>query len=370
MSSLGKFARSAFRQLPAGDRRTLRPLLHAVGLGNHQYQVEYLDEASMPSKVKQKAAAYQQAFQQIFGLMPSEAQLVVLRHMASGLGELTHHQTQRRVLAAFDQQDLRTGFAIRWDPSDIQVVKIEGARMHLDLADVSVSYPLSQGSYEYHTRSLFRRRVHAGMHVVDAGANIGLYTLLAARLVGPQGKVWSFEPNSENCRLLLASAFDNDLANIDLHPLALGNSRGYTFFTAGLGSNGGIVEQGKRSVAHPSCRIVPMCRLDDFDIPRLDFMKMDVEGAEGFLIEGAVETITRCRPVIIAEFSNEMLTRISGKTGAEFLRFFRQRNYAVFMLDKRTFKEVAIHDIDAFADEFVGTVRIEDLLLLPQEKIV
>ena len=50
---------------------------------------------------------------------------------------------------------------------------------------------------------------------------------------------------------------------------------------------------------------------------------MDVEGAEALLAEGATELIARCRPVVATEFSHAMLSRISGVSGAAFLRFFR-----------------------------------------------
>ncbi len=301
----------------------------------------------------------------VFSREPGPAQLSVLAAMAAEPG-LAPAQRYRRVLAGFDQQEFKTGFSVRWDKPDTQVVEVEGLRLHVDKADTSVSMPLARGHYENHVLSFFKGFLRDGMHVVDAGANIGLYSLLAARLVGPSGHVWSFEPNSENCRLLLAGALDNALDNLSLHPVALGNERGYTYFTSALGSNGGVLEQAKRSVTHPSCRIVPMARLDDFALARVDLLKMDVEGAEGLLMQGARDLVARCRPVITAEFSDEMLTRISGMTGATFLGMFRELRYSVWLMDRQTHHILPIDDADAFAAAFAGTVRIEDLLMTPE----
>jgi FkbM family methyltransferase len=310
-------------------------------------------------------AEWRRTFVDVFSREPGPEQLSVLAAMAREPG-MAPAQRYRRVLAGFDQQEFKTGFTVRRDTADTQVIEVEGLRLHVDKADTSVSMPLARGHYENHVLSFFKGFLREGMHVVDAGANIGLYSLLAGRLVGPTGHVWSFEPSSENCRLLLAGALDNALDNLSLHPLALGNERGYTYFTSALGSNGGVLERAKRSVTHPSCRIVPMARLDDFAIPRLDLLKMDVEGAEGLLMQGARDLVARCRPVITTEFSDEMLTRISGMSGRAFLGLFRELRYSVWLMDRQTHHILPINDTDAFAADFSGTVRIDDLLMTPE----
>lgn len=304
-------------------------------------------------------------FAEVYGQPPDTAQRAVLAGLSTHTSNLTSAQRYRRVLASFDQLHVKTSFTVRWGGEDLQVVEVEGVRMHLDRADVSVSDPLARGVYERHLTAFFRRFLREGMHVIDAGANVGLYSILAAKLVGPTGKVWSFEPNSENARLLLVSALDHGLENIKFHPVALGNAHGHTCFTSALGSNGSVVQQGLQDLKHASCKIVPIARLDDYGIERVDLLKMDVEGAEGLLVQGAEGLITRCRPVVTAEFSNEMLSRISGISGAEFLRFFTERGYRVSVFNKRTLDLVPIEDTDAFSAKFVGTVRIEDLVMTP-----
>lgn len=311
--------------------------------------------------------AWCELFVDVFGVPPDAPQLLTLAELASVGADLHRSRRLRRVLSAFDQQQFRTAFSIRWDERDLKVVAFEGLEVHVDGADPSVSAQIASGNYERHVVAFLRQHLREGMHVVDAGANIGLYSLLAGRLVGPSGRVWSFEPNSENCRLLLTSAAHNGLRNIDLHPLALGDGRGYTFFTSALGSNGGLLDGTRQFLLDPSCKIVPVARLDDFGIDRVDLLKMDVEGAEGLLVQGARELIARCRPIVTAEFSNEMLTRVSGMSGASFLGFFRSLGYGAWLIDRSSHRLVPVGDIDGFASEFEGTVRIEDLALMPGE---
>ncbi len=310
--------------------------------------------------------AWCQLFCDVFERVPNGQQVETLAALAANGTDLNRAQRYRRVLSTFDQQEFKTGFSVRWDERDLQLVPVEGLGVHIDTADVAISVPLSQGIYERHLIDFFKEHVREGMHVIDAGANIGLYSLLAAKLGGPGGRVWSFEPNSENARLLLASALLNGLNNVTLHPVALGRERGYTFFTSAVGSNGGVLEQARRSLTHPSCKIVPTARLDDFDIARVDLLKMDVEGAEGLLMQGAGELMARCRPIVTTEFSDEMLTRISGISGAAFLGLFRGQGYSVSLLDRSTHRLIPVSDTDAFAAEFEGNYRIDDLVLMPE----
>ena len=310
------------------------------------------------------------AFTDIFGAEPTEAQRSVLREVAARNQQArSARQRYRAVIAGLDQQELATAFTIRWGPDDVRLHEVEGFSLYLDRADMSVAQVIRSGAYERHLLAFFKAFVRPGMHVIDAGANIGFYTLLSASLAGPLGRVWSFEPNPENARLVLASAAHNGFRNIELHPVALGNRRGHAEFTPAMGSNGGLSDAAHRNVLHPACRIVPIARLDDFVPPRADLLKMDVEGAEGMLLEGARASIERCRPVIVSEFSAEMLQRISGWQGADFIRCIVDMDYAAFMSDRRSHALKPITDASAFAGGFAGTGRIEDLVFCPRERL-
>ncbi len=149
---------------------------------------------------------------------------------------------------------------------------------------------------------VYRRIVRPGDTVVDAGANIGAHTLLFSGCAGPAGQVLAFEPQHRLWRLLLMNLMLNRAGNVRALPVALADRDGTVEFPQpGLhhafnyGSIGLDTDQPVRRAA------VPLRRLDSFSLARCDFLKIDTEGAEGAVIEGAVSTIERCRPVISAE---------------------------------------------------------------------
>jgi len=275
-------------------------------------------------------------------------------------------QVFRRVLSRFDHQVLRTPFTIRFSTADVEYVSVDGTFVATDRTDPSVSLPLAQGGYEAHLRDFYRTRLRPGMTVLDVGANVGIYSMLAASLVGPTGRVLSFEPNSENCRLILLGAAKNGFSNVEVLPMALSDKTGHAFFTTHIGSNGGFSPNAESVLADPGCVVVPTARLDDVVRQNVDFIKIDVEGAEGLVVGGAHALIDRCRPTITSEFSMEMLPRVSGMSCAEYLDYFRQLRYDTCMVDRASGRLIPIVDLKAFLASYGSIARIEDLVFLPQ----
>jgi len=151
------------------------------------------------------------------------------------------------------------------------------------------------GSYERHTQRLFRERVHPGAVVFDIGANVGFFTLLASKLAGPDGRVHAFEPLPRNLYYLERHIRLNEAGNITVHSLAITSATGTARF--GDGEN---TSQGRLSRAG-EIRVVT-ASLDDLlasgRIPRPDFIKIDIEGAEGEALRGAA-TLLSATPLTI-----------------------------------------------------------------------
>ena len=122
------------------------------------------------------------------------------------------------------------------------------------------------------------------MTVVDVGANLGYYSLLASKLVGPSGRVIALEPNSENCRLLLSSLRLDGITNVQLIPVAADTATGWAYYSTHVGSNGGLIDDADL-LRHPGV-VVPTFRLDDLVEQPVGLLKMDVEGAEGRVDQG------------------------------------------------------------------------------------
>jgi FkbM family methyltransferase len=272
----------------------------------------------------------------------------------------------RQILATFDRQFFPSPVQIRFGPDDIVTHQLDdGVILCLDREDGAVSRPLLSGDYEAHLYPIFTRFCRPGMTVVDVGANVGRYTMLASALVGEAGRVVAIEPSSENCRLILLSVDANQAHNVELLPLALDRARGWSNLSGHSGSNGGLVSGDPSSLRSGSNEIVPTFPLDDLVEGHVDFLKIDVEGAEGRVVAGAQHLLETSRPVIATELSLEMLPRVSGISGEEYLENFEALGYKISLLNRTTGRPDPPVTTAQLLDEWSDPLQIEDLLLLP-----
>lgn len=150
------------------------------------------------------------------------------------------------------------------------------------------------GTYEAAQTRAFERLVSPGDAVLDLGAHLGYYTLLASLLVGRAGRVFAFEPNPLNAWFLRRHAGLNACRNVVVEEAAVLDRCGEIGFQPGSGSGTGHVSDSG------SVRVRAL-RLDDF-VQRHDLrpsiIKIDVEGAEGAVLAGAREVLCAHRPLI------------------------------------------------------------------------
>lgn len=308
--------------------------------------------------------ALDDAFEILYGVRPSTDEAERVRVLVGGK-RVRGLSDLRRIIMGFDRQAFPTRAIIRFDDADVRRIELDGFRLVLDGADVSVCAPIiARRGWEPHLTEVFRRHIRRGMRVADVGANVGYFTMLSASLVGAEGEVFAFEPNSENCRLLLQSAAENDFRNVRLFPLALAEACGHAYFTTHIGSNGGLVPAAP-SLATGHGTIVPTARLDSLLAPPIHFMKVDVEGAEYGVFRGAASLISAAHPVLMSEFSCEMISRVSGCAPRAFLEFFLHYGYRIHIVQKDGGHVVPVDDIDALLRDWGDPGRIEDLLMVP-----
>jgi FkbM family methyltransferase len=274
----------------------------------------------------------------------------------------------RRLLGGLDRQRFPSPVSVRFRAGDVSTTTLEGLRILVDRADASVSLTAAgTRRYEPHLVPVLAQHCRPGMTAVDAGANIGIHTVALGRLVGPAGRVIAVEPSSENCRLLLASARENGLTNVEVHPVALDEREGWSYLTGHIGSNAGLVSTSDQMFVEGSGWIVPTRRLDELVRGDVHLMKLDVEGAEGRLIRGGTRIIERCRPVVISEFSCEMLRRVSRMEPLDYLSFFTERGYRISIIDRSDPGSLRpVSSPDALLATWGDELRIEDLLIEPQ----
>ena len=276
----------------------------------------------------------------------------------------------RIALGVLDQQTSESPVTIRWGVEDLVEVDLDGVRMAIDRADASVSIQITAGAYEPHVAATLDRLLGAGDVFVDVGANVGYHTFRAASRVGVDGRVVAVEANPENARLIAHTVESNGLANVELVPLALAGGRGYVSFGTHVGSNGGFLPDGASTTGSGRGTIVPTIALDDLGLDRVAVVKIDVEGAEGIVIDGAGATIEQHRPSFVMEFSQEMTARVSGRTPHEHLERFVSWGYSIAIIDRVTYEPRPVGSVDRLVDEWGDVLRIEDLLLTPLEPSV
>ena len=307
----------------------------------------------------QRGLTYEDLVHLLYPHLPDELRPEV---DAAAAGDLTNASTIRRMLGSIEHQVAPTPFSVQLSGVDAVRCTVGKVELLCDAADAAVTPGLRSGVYEPHLTAVFERHCRRGMTVVDVGANLGYFSLLAATLVGPSGKVVSLEPNSENCRLLLSSVRMSGLSNVELLPVAADEAPGWAYYATHVGSNGGLV--GDDDLLSRFGAVVPTFRLDDLVDGKVDFLKMDVEGAEGRVARGAARIIERDRPVVTTELKEEMLQRVSGQSVADYLAYFGGLGYLPTLLDKEGGAEKPYPSMQALLDDWV-TEDLRDVLLLP-----
>jgi FkbM family methyltransferase len=194
------------------------------------------------------------------------------------------------------------------------------------------------GCYELELVELLKQVLGAGMTFVDVGAQIGYFSIVAAALAGERGKVHSFEPDPDNFSRLAANA--GAYPCVSVHNSAVGDRTGETdFYRSPIKTESGWgalfnEDRGRERVS------VQVCTLDSWasseGIQRIDMLKMDVEGAEYRVLEGAQSVIAKTRPVMWVE-ANEVCLARDGKSVAHLLQRLTGWDYLTQgVWDKRT----------------------------------
>ena len=166
---------------------------------------------------------------------------------------------------------------------------------------------LHRGQYEPIETAIMLRHLGPGMTMVDIGANIGHYAMVAARAIGAAGKVVAFEPEPENYAALAANLRLNEVVRATAENLALGAAPGeLTLYRDDANRGGHSLAAANVQRAGEGTR-VRVTTLDAYAAEKLQgrrvgFIKIDVQGAEADVIAGAAGVLARDKPTILMEF--------------------------------------------------------------------
>lgn len=258
----------------------------------------------------------------------------------------------RKVVRRFSGLELRDRFPVV-DKTYLRVnralapatAEVLGHWMYLDRDD---SMGLAaRGRYEPKETSILSGLVRSGDIALDLGANIGYYTLLLARLVGPEGTVYAFEPDPASFEILQRNVEENGYANVRLERRAAAHRSGEMhFYRSSFGSlNHGIVGSASGSEIVP----IEAITLDGYFASEpisFGFVKMDIQGAEGLALEGMSQCLERSKRVtMLTEFWPTGLEG-SGYGARQFVERLRAIGFSIYdVRDPAGFSEQATSDL-------------------------
>ena len=243
-----------------------------------------------------------------------------------------------------------------------------GFKMFVDSRDVSIApHLILEGVYEEHTAAVLRRIVKPGMHVVEIGANVGLFTLFMARAVSPSGSVYAFECDPTLARIAADNLEVNGLGAIGtVDERAVSKASGALAFRAALRHRGGgTLVDGLQQIpelteAERETIVVQAVTLDEFAAnyaSKIDFLKIDAEGAEADIIRGGQTIFANpAYPItIMMEFAPAFMQK-AGMDPALQLRELAAAGFAFSRIDERRRQLVPARDAELLARPFSDMV--------------
>jgi FkbM family methyltransferase len=258
-------------------------------------------------------------------------------------------QLRRQVWCHFRDRKQQVPIELDW---------YDGLRVRLHLSNDASKQLYVAGCIEPNEFVFLDRVLAPGMVFVDAGANDGLFSLFAARRVGPTGQVWAFEPSQREFGRLTCNVEGNGLGNVRAFPVALSDRNGAAVLRVAEDEHAGQNTLGEFAYDTGLLRQdrVPLCRLDDLaageELRRLDVMKIDVEGAELAVLRGAEELIRKFKPVLLLE-ANDAALRHQGGSNEVLADYLRSCGYTVYAFRPATGKPVPA-ERGEFSDNLVA----------------
>lgn len=204
--------------------------------------------------------------------------------------------------------------------ADLSPYGFEG-RLWVNLSDY-IGLSVAKAQYEPEEVAFFKTNIKPGHTVVDIGGNIGFFTVLASHLVGSSGRVFTYEPVPSTLEYLTKSIKENPFcANVTVTQAIVadkdsdGIEIAYMPLEEGSGSTGGsyIVNKGDSIPAHLHRQAIIAKKLDTLiqsDV-LVDFIKIDIEGAEPLAMQGAERILTTQSPIILSEVHTDQLKLVS-----------------------------------------------------------
>lgn len=216
----------------------------------------------------------------------------------------------------------------RLRPSEIIVASIQKHKMYV--------HPFYIFAFEKFERKLFKSLIREGMVVVDIGAYAGYYSLVAADLVGEEGKVYAFEPNPENYVLLLKNLEVNRCKNVTPVQKAIADRDGRARLFLAQENKGDHrlfdSNDGRESITVDVTSLDAFFKERDY---RVDVIKMDIQGSEMAALKGMTRILEKNDDLkILTEFWPNGI-RMSGASPEEFLKKLVEFGFELYHINEK-----------------------------------
>jgi len=253
-------------------------------------------------------------------------------HVITGLPDERRTELARRVRAGRASRALLRSAAGWYGRAPVPIAGGLGHLLHVSTADLPLDHAhaglIVRGTLEPPVQEALRRLLGPGDVFYDIGANVGFFTLVGARLVGPQGRVVAFEPVPWCARAVKRNIELNGFEHAQIQQRAVGAADGNArLLVVGEASWSHLESTGRHADVRDEIDVEVVC-IDSLvgagTIPPPDVLKIDTEGAELQVVEGARETIARHRPAIVCELHD---------TNAAFVALMDELGYSATNLD-------------------------------------
>jgi len=199
------------------------------------------------------------------------------------------------------------------------------------------------GIHGAHDLKIFKDNVKDGDNVVDLGANIGYFTLILAKLVGPTGKVFAFEPDPRNLALLKKNVEYNNYKNVIIVPKAVSdvNDKCTLYVSQKTFGQNRIYKPEKTDTQKFIPTDSETIRLDDFFktnnlLNKISFIKIDIEGAEFLALSGMKEILKLNKNIKIFTEAEISYLEDAGSSYDQFIDLLTENDFTFSLADNRT----------------------------------
>lgn len=261
-----------------------------------------------------------------------------------------------------------------WAGSPIARCTTRGCIFFVDARDEALGrLLLASREYEPQETELVEKTLHSGMTFVDVGANVGYFTVLAAKKVGPTGRVFSFEPEPHNFELLKRNVGANQLTNVAAHNAAVVDKPKEInmYLSAYNYGDHRIVDSDDDSIRNTGRRhktvSVGGVRLDDclaaYEKP-IDIIKIDVQGAEYLVLKGMKQTLIANPGVLLLTEFWPWGMRLNGTDPDSYLDELRDLGFNAYQFDS----DGSLVEASANVRDLAGPQEYTNLLFARSER--